>query len=112
MSRLRQNWERALGVAAAVGGAIAILIGWIGVSGSLRTFQQISYVISGGFFGLFLLGLGSTLWLSADQRDTWRKLDALEAKLTDVTPEIPEMPGPATVSSASMNGSLDLRTVR
>jgi hypothetical protein len=26
-------------------------------------------------FGLFALALGATLWLSADLRDEWRKLD-------------------------------------
>ncbi|HMC79090.1 MAG TPA: hypothetical protein VKO35_00895, partial [Acidimicrobiia bacterium] len=31
--------------------------------------------------GLFLLGVGATLWHSADLRDEWRKLDRLEEKL-------------------------------
>ncbi|MPY86224.1 MAG: hypothetical protein GEV00_24055, partial [Actinophytocola sp.] len=34
--------------------------------------------MSGGIGGLFILWLGTTLWLSADLRDEWRKLDALD----------------------------------
>ena len=45
------------------------------------TAQQIPYIISGGIGGLFLLGLGAMLWLSADLRDEWRKLDAIERQL-------------------------------
>ena len=33
--------------------------------------------------GLFLLGLGALLWLSADLRDEWRKLDAIDRHLVD-----------------------------
>jgi hypothetical protein len=30
---------------------------------------------------MFLLGLGAMLWLSADLRDEWRKLDRIERRL-------------------------------
>jgi hypothetical protein len=48
------------------------------VSDTLNTGEQLPYVVSGGMVGLFLLGLGAMLWLSADLRDEWRKLDRLE----------------------------------
>ena len=41
--------------------------------------EQIPYVISGGLTGIFALGVGVMLWLSADLRDNWRKLDELRA---------------------------------
>jgi hypothetical protein len=34
-------------------------------------------------FGLFLLGVGATVWISADLRDEWRKLDELADLLSD-----------------------------
>jgi hypothetical protein len=37
--------------------------------------------VSGGLVGLFLLGIAGTLWLSADMRDEWRKLDRLQESL-------------------------------
>jgi hypothetical protein len=36
------------------------------------------YVVSGGLVGIFLLGLGGVMWLSADLRDEWRELARLE----------------------------------
>src|SRR5438105_2784682 len=46
-----------------------------------QTDDQMSYLMSGGVLGLFLLGLGATLWLSADLRDEWRKMDHLQASV-------------------------------
>ena len=44
---------------------------------------QLPYIISGGVGGIFLLGVGATLWLSADLRDEWRKLDSIEDALRE-----------------------------
>lgn len=59
-------------------GALALLLGWIGVSRTGYVTEQMPYIISGGLVGIFLLGAGGVLWLSADLRDDWRKLDALD----------------------------------
>lgn len=80
---LRNQWDRVGAWACIVAGAIALLAGYLGVSGTLDTGKQIPYVVSGGMFGLFLLGLGALLWLSADLRDEWRKLDAIDRHLAD-----------------------------
>ena len=63
------------------------------MSGTLDTGKQIPYVISGAMVGLFLLGLGALLWLSADLRDEWRKLDAIERHLPDPPDEADTPPG-------------------
>ncbi|GAA0616668.1 hypothetical protein GCM10009547_18450 [Sporichthya brevicatena] len=74
----RTQWDR-VGAWVCVGlGVLALLIGWRGVANEALTPQQLPYIISGGIGGLFLLGLGGMLWISADLRDEWRKLDALE----------------------------------
>src|SRR5581483_2749023 len=36
---------------------------------------------SGGLGGVFLLGIGATLYMSADMHDEWRKLDRIEAAI-------------------------------
>ena len=64
-----------------VAGAIALVLGWCGVADETLTAQQLPYLVSGGIGGLFLLGLGATLLLSADLRDDWRKLDRIEEEL-------------------------------
>jgi hypothetical protein len=77
----RVHWDR-VGGAALIGlGGVFILVGWNRVSGEALTAQQIPYVISGGIGGLFLLAVGAMLWLSADLRDEWRKLDSIEQRL-------------------------------
>jgi hypothetical protein len=78
---LRNQWDRAAAVAAAVAGLVAIVLGWVGVSGKGLPTEQIPYLASGGLLGLFALGVGATLWLSADLRDEWRKLDEIHADL-------------------------------
>jgi hypothetical protein len=80
---VRNQWDRVGAWLCVIGGAIALLVGYIGVSGTLDTGEQLPYVVSGGMVGLFLLGLGSLLWVSADLRDEWRKLDAIDRHLRD-----------------------------
>jgi len=62
-------------------GAVCLLAGWVGVSGTKETYQQITYVVSGGIASLFFLGLGVGLLISADLHDEWRKMDRLEQTL-------------------------------
>ena len=81
---LRLQWDRAGAWVCAIAGAVALVIGWIGVSGSGYPAEQNAYIISGGIGGMFLLGLGGSMWISADLRDEWRKLDRLEAALRDL----------------------------
>lgn len=55
-------------------GLLALLLGYLGVKDTAYVVEQLPYVISGGLLGLFLLGLGAVLLLSADLRDQWRAL--------------------------------------
>jgi hypothetical protein len=74
---LKNQWDRTSAVALVIAGLVALLLGWLGVSRSSLATEQIPYLVSGAVLGLFLLGMGATLWLSADLRDEWRKLDDL-----------------------------------
>jgi hypothetical protein len=78
---LRNQWDRAFAILAVLLGALALLLGWIGISGSNLPAQQIPYLASGGLAGLFSLGIGATAWLSADLRDEWRKLDDIYRRM-------------------------------
>jgi peptidoglycan/LPS O-acetylase OafA/YrhL len=80
---LKLEWDRVLAWAFVAFGAIALIAGWVGVSGSPYAASQLPYIISGGIGGIFLLGVGATLWLSADLRDEWRKLDCIEEALRE-----------------------------
>ena len=59
-------------------GVVCLIAGWVGVSATAFPGEQMPYVVSGGLVGIFLLGLGGVLWLSADLRDEWRELSRLE----------------------------------
>ena len=77
----RSQWDRSAAVLAAAGGLVALVLGWLGASDNTNPAGQIPYVISGGLVGVFLIAVASTLWLSADLRDEWRKLDRLEQRM-------------------------------
>jgi len=78
---LRSEWDRAGAWLAIAVGVLALILGYVGVSATEFTAEQLPYIVSGGLVGIFLLGIGGMLWLSADLRDEWRKLDAMDAKL-------------------------------
>lgn len=66
--------DRALGWLLIGLGALFLVLGYFGVRGTAYVVEQLPYVISGGLGGLFLLGIGAVLLLSADLRDQWRAL--------------------------------------
>jgi len=72
---IRAQWDRVAAWALIGLGLVALLVGWLGVSSTGYLAEQIPYLVSAGMLGLFLLGLGATVWISADLRDEWRKLD-------------------------------------
>jgi hypothetical protein len=78
-----KQWDRLAALSLTVVGAIMLISGWVGVSGTNILSNQAPYVMSGGLGGIFLLGVGATLWISADLRDEWRKLDRIEKALAD-----------------------------
>jgi hypothetical protein len=78
---LRSQWDRVTAVLLLVVGVVALVNGWIGVSGTAYSVEQMPYVVSGGVAGIFLLGLAAVLWLSADLRDEWRMLADIEEGL-------------------------------
>ena len=94
-SWLRVQWDRAGAVGAALLGLAALILGWVGVSGTPHIAEQLPYFISGGLLALFFLGLAVTLWLSADLRDEWRELRALRLGLADHGTEALSQPQPA-----------------
>lgn len=80
---LRTQWDRAGALALVALGLLALLFGWIGMSGAVLTYEQLPYILSGGLFGLSLIMVGTGLWLSADIRDEWRRIDRLEDTLAE-----------------------------
>src|SRR5205814_2219595 len=66
MEFVRQQWDRVGAWAAVAVGALLLLVGWSQVSDRVYPGEQIPYVVIAGLGGLFLLGIGAVLWISAD----------------------------------------------
>jgi hypothetical protein len=79
----KKQWDRSAAIVFTVIGVIALIGGWLGVRDTPILAEQTRYIVSGGVGAIFFLGLGATLWLSADLRDEWRKLDRIEESLGD-----------------------------
>src|SRR5206468_3440434 len=95
MTWLRAEWDRVLGFGLIALGAVLLVLGYLGVSNSPYVAEQLSYIVSGGLGGLFLLGAGATLLILADLHDEWRKLDRVEAMLSGEIPFPAPAPAPA-----------------
>lgn len=102
---LNGRWEKLAAVVAAFVGLVLVVAGWIGVSGSSLTSEQIPYIVSGAVGGLFALGVAATLWLSGDLRDEFFKLEEIHSSILGET--APEAPEPVV-----HNGAADSRAPR
>ena len=82
----KSQWDRTAAVVLAGTGLVALLVAWIGVSSTIFTYKQMPYVVSGGLLGVCLVSIAGALWRSADLRDAWRKLAALEDLVAQLAP--------------------------
>jgi hypothetical protein len=80
---IRLQWDRAGAWACLIAGVITLFVGWLGVSATAYTAKQLPYIAGCGLGGMFLLGTAAMLWLSADLRDEWRKLDRIEKAIIE-----------------------------
>jgi hypothetical protein len=101
LTRLRAERDRAAGAVLVALGALALLIAYLGVRNSPYIVDEMSYVVSGGLGGLFLLGTGATVLISAGLRDEWRKLDRLEEVTHRHADQVPDAPRTSAVASAA-----------
>lgn len=70
---VRTNMDRVTGCACIGAGAVALALGWRGTAWAGDTADQASFIVSGGLLGMLLLGVGVTLWLTADLDDLARQ---------------------------------------
>ena len=111
------NWLRAQRDRAAawilIGiGGLCILGGWIGVTNTVQVYDQLTYLVSGAIVGLFFLGVGIALLLSADFHDEWRKLDRIEAALSGrPLPDVDEVLDLKEEGSPSPSGAVRSESV-
>lgn len=109
----RSRWEKTTALAATLVGIGLLVAGWVGVSGSSLTTEQIPYLVSGAVGGLFALGVAATLWLSADLRDQYFKLDEIHSWMRgDEEPSAGDQPSAARDQSGPNGDVLLVPVVR
>jgi amino acid transporter len=112
MTLLRTLWDRLGAWVALVAGVLCLIFGYVGVRGTAYVAEQMPYIISGGILGLFLLGVGATMWLSADLRDQWRALlDIRDELRAGATPSSAMGPGAAAFGPAAVAATTEADTV-
>lgn len=79
--RLRSQWDRSLVWLLAGASLVVMLSGHQQLARSTSNTEQVAFLISAGFGGLFLLCIGITLLLVAELRDTDHKLDRIDLAL-------------------------------
>lgn len=83
---LKSQWDRIAAVACVVLGLVLLAHGYHGIANSPYVAEQLAYLISEGLGGMFALGVGATLYVSADLHDEWRKLERIEEAILRLDP--------------------------
>ena len=81
---MRLAWDRAAAVLLIAAGAVALVLGWVGVSGEAFPAKQLPYLISGGIGGIALVGFGAMLVGTEDLKRTQERIDHLERLVDDL----------------------------
>ena len=55
------DWRQVVGGAVVLAGFITLSVGWWGISGTTKTYQQLNYLLSGGLVGAALVALGGVV---------------------------------------------------
>ena len=81
---LKAQWDRTIAVVCIAVAVVMLIVGYLGISDTPYVAEQLPYFISAGAGAVVLCAVAGMMWVSADLRDEWRKLDRLEAALRDL----------------------------
>jgi hypothetical protein len=87
--RMFWGWARSairpvLGWVLAAAGAIALFVGWFGVSGESLTAKQLPYLVSAGLSGVALFIMAGVFLATDDVRRQFARISELERKVDDL----------------------------
>lgn len=93
-------------------GALALFLGWFGVSGQALTAKQLPYLVSGGLGGIALIILAGVFLATEDWRRQVARLAVLERKVDDLlallTTDAPLDPSASPLTAAPRTGGAEL----
>ncbi len=85
-------------------GALALFLGWYGVSGQTLTAKQIPFLVSGGLVGVALIVMAGVFIATEDIRRQLARLDGVEHKLGELYGLFVEELAAAPTSRADADG--------
>lgn len=100
-------------------GALALVLGWYGVSGQALTAKQLPYLVSGGLTGIALIVIAGVFLATEDWRRQLTRLDSLERKVDDLllllTTDLPaaelgSLPAPQAAAAVAVETLVALPT--
>ena len=83
----RWVWSSARGYVGwllALAGAVALFVGWFGISGEALTAKQLPYLVSAGLTGIALFILAGVFLATDDVRRQFERIGELERKVDDL----------------------------
>jgi hypothetical protein len=86
-------------------GAIAIFLGWFGVSGQSLTAKQLPYLVSGGLAGLALIVVGAVFLATDNLHRQIARLEGVERKVDDLYALLVLEPAPSAAAPTSSASS-------
>jgi hypothetical protein len=104
-----------LGWVLCITGAIAVFVGYWGVSDTLDPGKQLPYIISGGIGGVFLLGVGAALIFQSDMAEARREVRELRTVVDQLQSDISllvERSEPAPAEPEPKDNGAPRRTTR
>lgn len=96
-----------IGWVLAAAGAIALFVGWFGVSGESLTAKQIPYLISAGLTGIALFIMAGVFLATDDVRRQFARISELERKVDDLySLFVADLGAPTSASTPAPTGGV------
>lgn len=89
-SVLRLTRLQLTAVACAIASLVVLTVGWFGVSTKVEVWEQIPYLISGGFGAAVLLGLGITAYVAHEHAEDRREREILAQRVERLESQLQE----------------------
>ena len=89
----RLDWRQALGVILITAGLISLIAGYVGISGTTQTYDQLTYFLGNGLGGAALIIVGSTVLIIREHVADRAAMAQLDLRLNNIDRRLPDTRG-------------------
>ncbi len=101
-SGARLDWRQTVGVALIAAGLISLIIGYVGISGTKDTYDQLTYFLSNGIGGAAAIIVGCTVLVIREHVADRQAMAQLDQRLVSIDRRLPaEVAGPGEARAES-----------